>query len=218
MATIRLTAESKWGFHGQYIAKLTGRAPKVQFAREFCGSKVGKRGETTSYETDETGLYEVCDVNKRGKDKTYKLVLPWKDRLCVLTTDCEDALAIAKRLGNGENIEDVVVVERGDALTIQEYFRTCSECGHESSIDFCPDHPNATHVGDLRTKPKLNADGEQLYALVYTIRTKKADQVAAESIADSVSKIVALLLALSPDERARAFAAVQATLAESPAA
>jgi len=213
--TVRLSAESKYGFHGQYIAKLVGRAPKVQFDREFCGWKVGKRDETTSYETDETGLYEVCDVTKSGKQKTYKLVLPWKDGLRVLMSDCEDALAIAKRLGAGERIEDVVVAERGDALTIRQYYRECSECGRESSSeDPCPDHPNATWMGNFRDIPDLSADGKQLYALVYTIRTpgeaKRA--MAAASIDGAVMAIVEALSALPATEKKSALAAAKARL------
>ena len=54
--TVTLNAESKYGFSGQYIARITGSAAKFQFNREFVGNKHGKRNEGSSYETDEVGL------------------------------------------------------------------------------------------------------------------------------------------------------------------
>jgi len=108
MTTISLSASSDYGQSGQYIAILTGRAPKVHFTRSFVGSKYGKRNEGTSYETDEAGLYECCDHTRKGKVKRYYIVLEFNGELKRLQTDLEDSLLIAKRLEGGESLADVV--------------------------------------------------------------------------------------------------------------
>jgi hypothetical protein len=108
MATVTLHASADYGRTGQYIAILTGRAPKVHFERSFVGSKYGKRNESTSYETDEAGLYECCDQTRKGKVKRYYIVLEYNDELVKVRTDLGDSLVIAKRIGEGESLADVV--------------------------------------------------------------------------------------------------------------
>ena len=216
MATVHLYAESKYGFSGQYIAKLTGRAERVQFSREFCGSKCGKRGESTSYDTDEVGLYEVCDVNKHGKSKTYYVVIPWRDDLRKLTSDHEDALAIAKRLDGGERLEDFVVAELGDEITKYEYYSACATCDRELATgESCPDHPEAARKPVGRQVPDLKEDGTPKHKLVYAIRTKTETKAAAAAatVDSAVDAIVAALASLPEPLQRKALAAVKARLA-----
>lgn len=197
--TITLNASAIYGHGGQYIALITGRAERVQFARQFVGHKHGKRNEETTYETDELGLYEVCHITKRGKDKNYVLVLPWKDDLRKLTSDTEDALKIAKRLDAGERLEDFVFIELGEALTEYEHFGKCSTCSRElAQGETCPDHPEAFRASDVRPVPKLNEQGKPLHKLTYAIRSKvEVKKVeAAGNVEAAVEAIVAALQAL----------------------
>jgi hypothetical protein len=186
MTSIKLTAESKYGYSGQYICRITGRAERVQFQREFCGTKFGKRGEGTSYETDEIGLYEVQDVTKSGKSRSYYLVLPWReDEIRKLPSDHEDALAIAKRLDARESLTDIVAIELGDPIL------------------------------DSDGTPKLKEDGTPRHSLVYVIRTKTEAKaaVAAATIDSVVAAIVAALAALPEPLQRKALAAAKAKLA-----
>ncbi len=185
MTTVTLTADSKYGFSGQYIAKLIGRAPRVQFEREFCGRKSGKRNESTRYETDEPGLYETADVGKHGKEHSYWLVLPWDGQLKRLCSDHEDALAIAKRLGDREELTDIVGLELGDPIL----------------------NPDGT--------PALNSEtGKPRHKLVYTIRSKVEVKraAAAETIDSAVAAIVAALQALPAPQQKAALAAAKSKL------
>lgn len=173
--TVRLSAESKYGCSGQYLARITGRAPRVQFARTFLGSKSGKRGECTSCETDEPGLYEECDVGRSGKTKSYAVVLPWRGGLRKLYADLEDSLLIAKRLDEGQALESIVQFAVGEPLTDSEWYYACRECGAEfgKKIDArCPDHPNVATDFKTRQIPRLNEDGTAKHELVYLILPK----------------------------------------------
>jgi hypothetical protein len=213
---VKLSAESKYGCSGQYIALLTGRAAKVQFNRSFVGTKSGKRGDFTTYETDECGLYEVCDIGKHGKDKTYYLVLPWRDEIRKLPSNHENALAIAKRLDGGERLEDFIICELGEPLTTSEYYATCNTCNRElARYEKCPDHPDVYTNTQCREVPKLNPDtGKPLHALVYAIRkpgeVKKAQ--AAGNVDAAVDAIVAALQALPEPLAKKALAAAKAKL------
>lgn len=204
---IHLAAESKYGFSGQYIAKLTGRAERVQFNRTFVGSKSGKRGELTTYETDEIGLYELCDVGKRGKDKSYVLVLPRNDGLILLNSDIEDALKIAKRLGAGERLEDIVVVELGEQLYRFESYCVCGECKIELlDSQKCTEHPEAWRSSETRQVPRLNNEGKPLRKLVYSIRSAKEVKAAetAATLDGAATAICDALRGLSESGRTKA--------------
>jgi hypothetical protein len=185
MSTVTICAEAKYGFSGQYIAKIIGRAARVQFNREFCGRKYGKRGESTSYETDEIGLYEAADVSKSGKSHRYLLILPWRDELKKFVSDHEDALALAKRLDDGESLTDIVAVELGDPIL------------------------------DSDGTPKLKDDGTPRHSLVYVIRTKTEAKatIAAATVDSAVDAIVAALTALPEPLQRKALAAAKARLA-----
>ena len=202
MATIKLAAESKFGYSGQYIARITGRATKFQFVREFVGNKFGKRHECTSYETDEIGLYEECDVDKHGKKKSYAIVMLWKEDLRKLYSDTEDALKIAKRLDGGETIEQIVSLEL-EPMNESKYVPTCSVCRRTTDLvnGQCPDHVDAQMVSAAIDVPKLKDDGTRAHRLIYTIRSpgesKKAE--AAGNVDAAVDAIVQALQAL-PDK------------------
>lgn len=146
--TITLRADAKYGYGGrQYIAQITGRAPKVTFARQFVGIRYGKRNEETEHITDEVGLYELCNIDRKGnKDQRYRLVLSApaaaehrsvaedaeeeervdvaaesraaSEDLTVVRVDRSQAMAIAKRLDKGESLADFVRVAGEDEITI----------------------------------------------------------------------------------------------------
>lgn len=105
---VEFSASADYGLSGQYIARLTGRAPKVTFAREFIGHKWGKRNEGTTALVDEPALIEVVNVTRKGKDRNYWLVVEHGGELERLRTDEDDAMAIAKRLDGGETITEII--------------------------------------------------------------------------------------------------------------
>ena len=213
--TITLSAESKFGHSGQYIAKLIGRAERVQFERVFVGAKFGKRAECTSYETDESGLYEVCDVAKRGKDKSYYLVLPWREGLIKLTSDSTDALKIAKRLGAGERLEQIVRACLGDPLTDAQWYGTCSVCGAElAEGQPCAEHPEGYRISKSRQVPRLKTDGSPVHALVYEILTpaQSRKEESAGTLEAAVDAIVAALAALPAPAQRKALTMARAKL------
>jgi len=204
--TVTLSAESKYGFSGQYIARILGRAAKFQFNREFVGSKSGKRLDVSSYTTDEPGLYETCDVTKHGKEKAYLIVMPWKDDLRKLASDTEDALAIAKRLDSGEALEQIVALEL-EPMNETKYAVRCTECKRDDLVDgHCPDHPEAPVVNSGVEVPKLKEDGTRAHRLVYAIRkpgeAKKAE--AAATLDAAVDAIVNALQALPAAQQKQA--------------
>lgn len=108
---IEFTAFSDFGQTGQYIARITGRQKKVNFAREFIGRKSGKRGDITTALVDEPGLYEVVWCKRRGKERAHWILLEVEGQLRQVRSDEEDFLTIAKRLDGGETIEQIVVFE-----------------------------------------------------------------------------------------------------------
>lgn len=182
---ITLLASADFGQSGQYIAKLVGRAAKVQFRREFCGTKEGKRSQDTRYETDEIGLYEVNNQTRKGRDRDYWLILPWGDQLLKLRCDHEDALLICKRLDGGEKLEEFILAELG---------------GEE--------------LKNSDGSPKLGETGKPLHAVVYAIhKPAEAKKLAAAATLDAaVAAIVSALDALPAAEQKRALTAARAKL------
>ena len=185
---ITLLASADFGQTGQYIAKLVGRAAKVQFRREFVGTKEGKRSQDTRYETDEVGLYEVNNQTRKGRDRDYWLVLPRNDGLVKLRADHEDALLICKRLDAGEQIEDIVIVELGDELKNSD------------------------------GSPKLSDSGKPLHALLYTIRKlgEAKKTATAVTLDTAIDAIVQALAALPAPEQKKALTAARAKLFPKP--
>jgi hypothetical protein len=121
---ITLTADSKcYGKSSQYIARITGRDPKFTFNREFIGRKSGKRGDTTSADVDEPGLYEITDIDRKGnKNSAYRILALRNGELLELfgTRDSADgldgkdaAMQIAKRMDGGEPFAEIVEVLEG---------------------------------------------------------------------------------------------------------
>lgn len=98
--TVTLSAESDYNSAGkQYIARITGRDPKFTFAREFVGRKSGKRNDSTSFETDECGLYITVDVTSRGKDETFFIVYEIPESgLTTVQIDTAEAMILANRI------------------------------------------------------------------------------------------------------------------------
>lgn len=103
--TVILNATAKYGFGGkQYIARITGRDAKFTFARDFVGTKTGKRREDAEYETDEPGLYVTCDIDRRGdKDETYYVVHEFPEfGIASIRIDRTRAMGLAKRMDAGQ--------------------------------------------------------------------------------------------------------------------
>lgn len=98
--TVELTAEAKYGYEGkQFVARITGRDAKFTFARQFLGRKGGKRGESTSVDVDETGLYVTRDIDRKGNaDETFWLVYAVGSELYFLTVEATEAMGLAKAL------------------------------------------------------------------------------------------------------------------------
>ena len=105
---ITITAKADFGMSGQYVARINGRDSKYTFNREFLGRKSGKRNETTEADTDEEGLYERCDVTKRGKDSSFLIILTINGDLYAFKSDKEDAMKIAKEMDSGRKLAEIV--------------------------------------------------------------------------------------------------------------
>jgi len=220
MATVTLSAESKYGYSGQYIARITGRADRVQFARSFVGTRSGKRNDASKYETDEIGLYEECDVGKNGKSKSYALVMPWKSTLKKIYVDLDDALKIAKRFDGGESLDGIVCLELGEQKFVTEWYVVCNECGQECVANAlkCGEHPDSWVQRKSREVPAVNADGTLKFALTYRIFSKaEAEKAEAlSSVEAAADAIVGALAALPAPLQRKALSAVKARLFPSP--
>ena len=98
---ITLTAESEGTQGGQYIARLVGRHTTYTFEREFVGRKMGNRHERTEADLDAPGLYEICDVGRRGKSQRYVFILDVGHRLGSFTCEKREAMKVAKSIDDG---------------------------------------------------------------------------------------------------------------------
>lgn len=106
---ISLISDSKeYGNRKNYVARIAGRNSKMTFEREFLGK---------TPDIDEPGLFEICDYDRKGrKEISYVLVLAVPEEvqaggIAKLVTDKEDAMKIARRMDDGESIEQIVVAE-----------------------------------------------------------------------------------------------------------
>jgi hypothetical protein len=121
---ITITVSSRaFGKNQQYIARITGRAPKINFAREFVGRRSGKRMETTEYSTDEPGLYEDCDIDRKGSKQVGYLIVTHtpSGEVVKMRSDLEDAMRIGKRFDEGESIDKIIdlVAKEGGGWTYE---------------------------------------------------------------------------------------------------
>jgi hypothetical protein len=108
---ITFTATADYGQTGHYIARILGRAPRVQFRREFLGRRSGKRNDISTALVDDPGLYEVVNATRKGKDRDYWILLEFEGQLRQVRSDEDDFMTIAKRLDGGETLEQIVVFE-----------------------------------------------------------------------------------------------------------
>lgn len=106
---ISLSSYSDFGHQGQYVALITGRNTSYTFERTFVGRKTGKRNEISEAHVDEPGLYECCNVGKKGKSSIFYLVLNFGDTLDKLDIDRKDAMYIAKEMDKGRKLTDIVI-------------------------------------------------------------------------------------------------------------
>jgi hypothetical protein len=118
MASVTLTASADFGHTGQYVARLTGRNSKFTFEREFIGSKGGKRGEFSSADVDDPGVYEMRDATRKGKVDKYRVVIEFEGELHKLVSDKPDAMEICKALGAGRAFSDIVRAGRNEEQKI----------------------------------------------------------------------------------------------------
>jgi len=124
---ITINVESKeYGNSKQYIAHITGRAAKFTFERNF----VGRRSDRfTSYSTDEAGLYENCDINRKGqKECGYLVVATAPDgELVKMRSNLDEAMEIAKRMDAGEALESMIEIVGKEGAGWTYTLRTKSE-------------------------------------------------------------------------------------------
>ena len=134
--TVTLNAEGSYGHERQYIARIVGRDHKFTYHREFVGRKAGR---STSATVDEPGLYELCDIDKKGrKESRFRIVVTAGEDLISLRAGADNAdgaapeavaLAIAKRLDAGESIADMIQLLPGElpGAETKYHLRTPSE-------------------------------------------------------------------------------------------
>ena len=101
--TITLKASAAYGYGGkQFVARISGRDSKFTFNREFLGRKEGKRGDYTEFETDEPGLYETRDVDRKGDTtEEYFVVYPAANGIASAKIDKKEAMQLAKEIESG---------------------------------------------------------------------------------------------------------------------
>lgn len=120
--TVTMTAESRcYGNHKQYIARLVGRDPKYTFQREFIGRKSG-RGDVTTATVDECGIYEICEINKKGgKESVYRIVVETIDGLVIMRAGGENLdnadphaviMGILRRMDAGESLASMLELQK----------------------------------------------------------------------------------------------------------
>lgn len=107
---ITLAASAAFGFGGkQHIGRVTGRDKKWGLKLDFVGSRSDKRNESTTYQTDEPGLY-LCRswTRKNCADERYVLVFEVEGSAEEFSVDKDDALKIAREMDNGRDLESIV--------------------------------------------------------------------------------------------------------------
>jgi len=115
---ITLTAESReWKNTGQYIARITGRAAKYTYAREFVGRKSGSTSEAL---IDEPGIYEIGDIDKKGRKDPGFVIIVTRPAHCPPKTERgdpqlirfpaseTDVMILTKRMDQGESLDEMV--------------------------------------------------------------------------------------------------------------
>ncbi len=219
---IRLQASASYGHTGQYVARLTGRDSKFTFAREF----IGRRSERTSTaDVDDAGLYEICDVDRRGgKDSTYWVVAKVGDELYKFAASKAEAMKIAKAFDDGRKLEDVVspwlscreLRDVAEAIVKWKFFLSTTGSnvvvpldlpgGGESpallaSSSACPQDPEVARlVADELARldaeaSRLEAEGKQPYAGFSILSPKAAAAARAGRMRDGI--VADIMAALS---------------------
>jgi hypothetical protein len=188
--TIELTVTSRcYGNSGQYIARITGRAEKYTYAREFVGRK---RDRDTSAIIDEPGIYEECDIDKKGrKDLTYAYVYARTADLPPLTVSSNphfgylpmsesDVMHVTKRLDAGESLTDILAV----ALDGDRYGYTVRTKGEAKKASVAVTIDSATDAcwAVLQALPEREAK-KVLAALKLRVSPPKPEAEAAAEVA-----------------------------------
>ena len=137
METLTFTATSQYGQSGQYVAQLTGRAPRVRFQREFLGRKTGKRGDETRATIEGPGLYTIVHKTRKGPDENFRAVMlrpagmddeklksddyvrSFTEDLISIVLSEDEALALAKALDEGKTMDDFEIVETPSGMEVR---------------------------------------------------------------------------------------------------
>lgn len=100
--TVTISASSDYNTAGkQFIRRITGRHPKFTFAGDFIGRRSGKRNDVSSATVDEEGLYQERDVTRKGATDSFALVWLDEGNLLKHYIDEDEALALARQIGEG---------------------------------------------------------------------------------------------------------------------
>lgn len=106
---ITLTAKGHFkNTKNPYIAKITGRNEEYTFERTFVGAKEGGLEETTTFMTDEPGLFEICDSNAFGRSSRYVIVLKVSNNLIKFQSNRSDAMTIARKMSQGFELQSMI--------------------------------------------------------------------------------------------------------------
>lgn len=119
-SSVHLKAEASWGNEGkQYIARIRGRSSKFTFDREFIGAKTGKRHEYSSIYVDDSGLYETCSIDRKGrKDRTFWVVLEYESNVRGGVVTEQEAMIVARGIGACTPMSDLVDVTEVEGVNV----------------------------------------------------------------------------------------------------
>lgn len=115
---IYIAADSAdFGNQKQHLAEITGKDPKYGLKREFIGAREGKRGNRTGANISQPGLYEIGDIDKKGrKSLSYKAILKHPSGIGVVShnIDSADIGRVAAHLHEGGDIHEAIDSKTGE--------------------------------------------------------------------------------------------------------
>ena len=239
---IKLTAVAAYGRSGHYVAQLTGRE---HGAKTFKRSWVSRRsGSNAVADVDDVGVYEVCDIDKRGgKTQSYCLIVRINDELHKIPTDRTEALKITKEMDAGRTLMEIVspwlgckeLREAEEALAEWQKFRDRYADAASVITCFLPHELGGkaryTRVerGDATLLAEVDSELERLRTVVCEhlaagkharagfdiVPAKEAKKIkSAETIDTAVADILSILSAMDAATSKKVLAAVKKALAE----
>lgn len=97
--SVTISVNNAYGQKGAYVARITGTDPKFGFKREFLAG--------TSPVIFEPGIYEDCDVTRKGKDIGWYFVFAHPTKPGELRRTRADKSDVAALVGSGRTVGDV---------------------------------------------------------------------------------------------------------------